>query len=72
LVSLCESGAVQCGWEQWKKMAVQLESGSARWGMKLMGGARIAVTGGRKDVTPGMHNPDEKAPSVEYAKVAQG
>jgi hypothetical protein len=35
-----------------------------------MGGAHVAVKGGRKDFTAGMRNPKEKAPFGEYAKVA--
>jgi hypothetical protein len=36
-----------------------------------MGGARMAVTGGRKDVMAGMRNPKDKAPFGEYAMAAQ-
>jgi hypothetical protein len=50
----------------------RLESGGTRWEMKLAGGACMAVTGGRKDITAGMCNTEEKAPFGEYAKVARG
>jgi hypothetical protein len=33
-----------------------------------MGGAHMAVKGGRKDFTAGMRNPKEKAPFGEYAR----
>jgi hypothetical protein len=48
-----------------------MESGGTRWEMKPTDGASMAVIGGTKDVTSGMHNPKEKAPFGEYAKAAR-
>jgi hypothetical protein len=42
-----------------------------RWETKLMGGAHMAMTGGRKDVIARMCNPKEKAPFGEYTKAVQ-
>jgi hypothetical protein len=46
------------------------EDGGARWETKTCG-ARMVVTGGRKDVTAEMRNPKEMTPSYEYGKAAR-